>query len=329
MTLRVLVIGTGFGARVAAPVFAATEGCEVVAVVSARDDAGIDDALTALRPDLVAVHSPPFLHAPHVRRAVAAGVPAVLCDKPFALDPSEAASLLHAAATAGVQHFVNFEFRCDPARAAMRSLLADGAIGPVEHVVWTHHSAGSRIPLRAYGWLFDANRGGGWVGAWASHAVDTLRWMLGDELVVDVTTTRTDVTQRPDAHGVLHECTAEDGLTATLHTVTAGTTITIDSTFAASANLAPRLVLFGRDGVIEDVADERVVVRRADGTRIEQRFGDDAVGDRHLVPMQRWAARLRDVVLGKGAGVLDARDVPTFVDGVACDRVLSALRTRR
>ena len=39
--VRVGVIGTGFGARVVAPVFEATQGCEVVDVVSARDSAGV------------------------------------------------------------------------------------------------------------------------------------------------------------------------------------------------------------------------------------------------------------------------------------------------
>ena len=42
----------------------------VVAVVSPRDDAGIDAALRDARPDLVSVHSPPFLHAAHVRRVL-------------------------------------------------------------------------------------------------------------------------------------------------------------------------------------------------------------------------------------------------------------------
>ena len=40
--MRVGVIGTGFGARVVAPVFAATRGCEVVDVVSARDTDAIE-----------------------------------------------------------------------------------------------------------------------------------------------------------------------------------------------------------------------------------------------------------------------------------------------
>ena len=77
--MRIAVIGRGFGERVVAPVFAATDGCEVVDVASARDDAAV--RALAARPDvdLLSVHSPPFLHAPHVRLALAAGK-AVLCD---------------------------------------------------------------------------------------------------------------------------------------------------------------------------------------------------------------------------------------------------------
>ena len=40
--LRVGVIGTGFGARVVAPVFRETDGCEVVEVVTPRDDGAVD-----------------------------------------------------------------------------------------------------------------------------------------------------------------------------------------------------------------------------------------------------------------------------------------------
>jgi predicted dehydrogenase len=79
--VRVGVIGTGFGARVVAPVFAATEGCDVVDVVSARDAKAVAE-LCRRDLDLVSVHSPPFLHAEHVRAAIDAGHH-VLCDKPF------------------------------------------------------------------------------------------------------------------------------------------------------------------------------------------------------------------------------------------------------
>ncbi|HEY7136178.1 MAG TPA: Gfo/Idh/MocA family oxidoreductase [Acidimicrobiia bacterium] len=317
--VRVGVIGTGFGARVVAPTFASTEGCEVVDVVSARDDEAIVSLCRRADLDLVSVHSPPFLHADHVRRALDAGR-AVLCDKPFARDCVEAASLLGDAEAAGVIHLVNFEFRFDPSRRHVRELLATGAAGRPEHVQWTHLSSGSRVPLRPFGWLFDREQGGGWIGAWASHAVDTLRFLLGAELDVVASVPRTAVPRRPDRDGVLRPCTAEDGLAAALRS-TDGATIAIDSSFAAPATLPPRLVIVGDDGVIENVADAKVALHRADGTRDTTTF-ERAAGDRHGGPMARWAEVVRDAVR---AGIAPP-DAATFADGLACDRVLDALR---
>ena len=96
--MKIGVVGTGFGKRVVAPVYDATDGCEVVDVVSARDDSAVAELVARPDVDLVTIHSPPFLHAPHVRVALAAGK-AVVCDKPFALTVDEAASL-DASATA-------------------------------------------------------------------------------------------------------------------------------------------------------------------------------------------------------------------------------------
>jgi predicted dehydrogenase len=94
--VRVGVIGTGFGARVVAPVFAATPGCAVVDVVSARDAGAVDALCARADVDLVSVHSPPFLHRAHVESAVAAGR-SVLCDKPFGRDRGDAAAMVDAA----------------------------------------------------------------------------------------------------------------------------------------------------------------------------------------------------------------------------------------
>ena len=105
---------------------------------------------------------------------------AVLCDKPFALDADEAAALVEEAAAAGAIALCNFEFRFHPVRRLLRELVRTDALGAIEHVQWTHLSAGSRVPLRRYGWLFDRARGGGWIGAWGSHAIDTIRWCFGE-----------------------------------------------------------------------------------------------------------------------------------------------------
>lgn len=320
MTVRVGVVGTGFGAQVVAPVFDATSGCEVVDVVSARDDAGVAELCDRPDVDLVSIHSPPFLHAAHVRRAVACGH-AVLCDKPFGLDALEAETLLGAADAAECLHLTNFEFRYDPLREQLRSLVADGTIGEPEHVAWTHLSASSVVPLRRHGWLFDRASGGGWIGAWGSHAVDTLRWILG-EIEEARGVPRTVVTQRPDAGGVAQPCDAEDAFSAWLRTE-GGVTIAIDSSFASPAHVAPRIVIVGTKGVLECIADARIVVRREGEPRIEhERPPTDA--DPHLVPMQRWAEVVRDAVeMG-----IAAPGVPTFADGLACARVLDAIGRR-
>lgn len=317
--IRIGVIGTGFGARVVAPAFAATDGCEVVDVVSARDGTAV--ARLCARPDLdlLSVHSPPFLHRGHVMAALDAGH-AVLCDKPFGRDAADAAAMRDLADHVGVPALVNFEFRHEPARRHVAGVLATGAIGAVEHVSWTHVSAGSRHPLRPHGWLFDRDLGGGWLGAWGAHAVDCLRWWFGDATAVHGTP-RTSISTRPDAHGVDTPCDADDGFRADL-VFDAGITATIDSTFAAAASIAPRVVVIGTAAVIEVVADRRVTIRRSDGNRFE--WSTSVVdGDPHVVPMQAWASEVRDVVRRGVAGA----GVPTFADGLAVRRVLDAIRT--
>ena len=318
MTVRVGVIGTGFGARVVAPVFAETDGCEVVEVVSARDDAGVANLCDRTDVDLISVHSPPFLHTMHVRRALRANH-AVLCDKPFGIDAGQAEALLGAAEAAESVHLLNFEFRFDPVRVLLRTLLADGAIGVPEHVSWTHVSSGSRVPLRRHGWLFDRSQGGGWIGAWGSHAVDALRVLFGEVVAVRAEP-RTTITERPDRDGVMQKCDAEDGFAAWL-TLDGDVSVSIDSTFAAASSLAPRLVVTGSEGILECIADERLVVRRQDGER-EEHARPESATDPHLVPMRRFAEVVRDAV---AEGVVPA-GAPTFADGLACARVLDQLR---
>jgi predicted dehydrogenase len=306
---------------VVAPAFAAADGCEVVDVVSPRDNDAIAKAIARPDVDLVSVHSPPFLHAEHVRSAIGNGK-AVLCDKPFALDAEEASALVDEAAAAGAIALCNFEFRLHPVRRLLRELVRTDALGTIEHVQWTHLSAGSRVPLRRYGWLFDRERGGGWIGAWGSHAIDTIRWCFGEVTSVDAHP-RIDIAARPDEHGEMHECSAEDGLSATLGLDT-GVTVNIDSSFAASAPVPPRITVLGAEAVCEVLADERVAVRRADGTRedLTPKAASGTRADRHTEPMRRFAEVVRDVVT---SGEVPP-GVPTFADGRACDLVLDQLR---
>jgi predicted dehydrogenase len=245
-----------------------------------------------------------------------------LCDKPFALDVDEANALEREAKAAGVVALCNFEFRYATARRRLRDLVRDGTIGTVQLVSWVHETTGSTVPLRPYGWLFDRARGGGWIGAWASHAVDTLRFVFDAECNVLTSVPTTRVTERPGADGVLHECTAEDSLEAALELSTGGT-VTFKSTFAAMENSLPRLAVFGANATVVIVNDAQIDVQYADGMR-ESFTVPGSEEDRHLAPMRVWAEVVRDAVV---SGVVPD-DAPTFAAGVACDQVLATLRAR-
>lgn len=316
-TVRVGVVGTGFGARVVAPAFASIDGVVVVDVVSARDDDAVQRLCTRHDLDLVSIQSPPFLQAWHVQLAANEGH-AVLCDKPVGASVHEASDAYETAEEAGIPHFVDLEFRCDPIREHMHALVADGAVGTIEHVAWLHLTSGSRHPRRVYGWLFDAARGGGFIRAWAPHAVDFVRWCAG-EVREATAARRLTVAERPDADGEMRECSAEDGFTATLATV-GGATVMFDASFAASTSVAPRLVLAGSDGVLVNEGDQRLTLVRGAEREVVATAAPGA--DRHEEPMRRFAARVVDAVrTEKNPGL------PTLADGVAIARVLDKLRS--
>jgi predicted dehydrogenase len=315
--MRIGVIGSGFGAKVVAPAFADTDGCEVVGVVSPRDGAAVA-ALCARRDiDLISVHSPPFLHLENVRRAVQAGH-AVLCDKPFGRNAVEAAAMCDLAREAGVLGLLNFENRYDAARRRVRALVEEGAIGTPEHVQFSMLLSISRVPLRRYGWLFDDDLGGGWLRALGSHLIDFSRWTFG-EVVEASGQLRTAVTERPDADGKLHVCTADDGFVAALRSERGVTTV-IDSSSAAPVNVTPTLVVVGSQGALESVADSRIVLHTANGSK--EVFAAEAGGNALFRAQKEWAGVIRDAVR---EGVAPA-GAPTFDDGLAWNEVMDRVR---
>jgi predicted dehydrogenase len=324
-TVRVGVIGRGIGARAVAPAFEATDGCTVVDVVSPRDD----DAVTALCArgdvDLISVHSPPFMHLDHVRRAIDRGH-AVLCDKPFGVQGIESEEMYDLACDAGISNFVNYEFRYHPVRNKLHALVLDGAVGTVEQVQWSAFASVWRSASRPFGWVFDASLGGGWVRAYASHSIDFFLWSFG--VIVDASAgIRTTITERRDAEGRVHECTAEDGFTARMRTEK-GAWITIDTTATAAVDRPARVTVIGSDGVLEMLSDDvhevggRILLHTEQGT--SELFRIDPWPAHHYTEMLPWTELIRDAVR---AGTPSA-DMPTFTDGLACARVMDQLTGR-
>src|SRR5689334_5519606 len=121
-TLRVGVIGAGFGSQVYIPAFR-SEGSDIVAICSRNREKAMKAAAAAgianvhadpmeliARNDIdaIAIATPPPGHHPLSIAALNAGKH-VLCEKPFAMDMKEAAAMRDAAAKSGRTAMVGHE----------------------------------------------------------------------------------------------------------------------------------------------------------------------------------------------------------------------------
>jgi 1,5-anhydro-D-fructose reductase (1,5-anhydro-D-mannitol-forming) len=119
-------------------------------------------------------------HEPQTLAAIAAGKH-VLCEKPLALSLEGARGMVAAAAAAGVVMGTNHHLRNAATHRKMRELIGSGAIGrPLAARVF--HAV--HLPPHLRGWRIDRpHAGGGVILDITVHDSETLRFVLGDEVV--------------------------------------------------------------------------------------------------------------------------------------------------
>ncbi|MFM8237236.1 MAG: Gfo/Idh/MocA family protein [Actinomycetota bacterium] len=340
-----IVVGTGFGARVHVPALRAA-GFDVRALVgrdaerTGRRAAGLGvpqsctslaEALTIPGVEAVTIATPPATHAPLVAEVTAAGRH-VLCEKPFALDATEARAMLAAATRAGVTHLVGHEFRWNPDRILVARAIRDGLLGEPRTFSLVMYSGLVADPAkRMPEWWFDPSRGGGWLGASGSHLVDQLRTWLGE--VAAVSAVLPVVSAR--------RAGAEDSFVI-LATMRSGVTGVLQQTAASWLDGRPALTAVGGTAGTVMVRGAEVRFADADGTRVLEvppelalpAPPEDVTDPRErfthleLGPYTRLCAVLRAGVEGRMAETDVEPDVapPTFTDGVAVTEVLDAVR---
>ncbi len=101
--------------------------------IDAFEDA--DAMLASQTLDLVSVATPDHLHAPMIRRCLAAGVPMVFSEKPFTTSLTEADELLTEIDEAGATVGINHTWRWRPEVAEAASIVGTGALGPLSQVI--------------------------------------------------------------------------------------------------------------------------------------------------------------------------------------------------
>ncbi len=140
--------------------------------------AALPDLLAAT--DAVGICSETADHPALIEAAAAAGR-AVFCEKPVAADAAGLARIRAAVAAAGIPFGISFPKRTDPVNAALRGLLAEGAVGrPFLARVRHGHGHGADPAFTAGWWADPARSGGGTLLDEGVHAADLLRWLFGD-----------------------------------------------------------------------------------------------------------------------------------------------------
>lgn len=146
--------------------------------------------------DVVSVTAPNALHR-EIGVAVAESGRHLWIEKPVGLSAPDARAVHDAVEEAGVRSTVGFNYRAVPAVAALRGLVADGAIGEPTHARVHLLSDYAAHPRGALTWRYTLAEGGhGVLGDLASHAVDLTRFVLGD-LARVVAETEVFIRERP------------------------------------------------------------------------------------------------------------------------------------
>jgi predicted dehydrogenase len=131
--------------------------------------------------DAVFVATPNACHLQDVMLAVKHGKP-VLCEKPMAINAGECRQMVEAAAKANVLLGVAQVFRFEESTAGLRDRLAAGQIGRAVFARSEFSFPGGSGHPRS--WIRDlAVAGGGPIADVGVHCVDTLRFVLQDEVV--------------------------------------------------------------------------------------------------------------------------------------------------
>jgi predicted dehydrogenase len=167
---------------------------------------------------IVDICAPGWMHAEIAVAALEAGKH-VLVEKPLANTLAEAELMTAAAAKArarGVQSMIGFNYRRVPALALARELISEGRVGTVRHVRAAYLQdwlADDQAPMT---WrLRKETAGSGALGDIASHAIDQVLYLLGDQVTEVSGRLNTFVDRRPGTNGP-EDVTVDDAAWATL-----------------------------------------------------------------------------------------------------------------
>jgi predicted dehydrogenase len=289
--------------------------------------------------DVVDICAPGWLHAEIAVAALEAGKH-VLVEKPLANTLAEAEAMTEAARAArkrGVQSMVGFNYRRVPALALARELITEGRLGAIRHVRAAYLQdwlADSETPMS---WRLRAETAGtGALGDIASHAIDQIQYLTGENVTEATGVLKTFVPQRPGPHGP-EQVTVDDAVWATLG-LTGGVAASVEaSRVATGCKNSLQIEVYGTLGALtfdlESInelhfLDATLPVREQGFTRILVTEPDHPYLDAwwpqgHIIGWEHtFTHQIRDFLTAIETGTAPS---PSFEDGLQVQHVLAAV----
>ena len=277
--ISVGIIGTGFGAKVHAPIINSHPHFHVKAISSVYRgnveevirQTGIKngytnwmDMLTSESLDLVVIASAPNHHAEMVAEALKNHH--VICEKPMAMNVEESLQMIKDKNSSSNKAAINFEFRFKPARTKVKEIIDSGLLGRIMHVRYAGHILNfQEFHSGKTSWKESKETGGGLLIAIGSHMIDSLNWWLKDPIKSVLSQTPTHIKTLKDREGNQYTRTADDAFQV-IGELTSGTTYNIEF-ISRNRHYLNEWVLeiYGENGTIIMLDDKEVLLGIKDG----------------------------------------------------------------
>jgi predicted dehydrogenase len=199
--IKIGIIGTGrMAATVHLPALVSHEHAELVAICGRNQERTAELAeqysireryadyramIAQSDLDAVAIVTPPDAHYPMAMAALEQGLH-VMCEKPLAMDATQAAELWQKAEHARVKHMVFFTYRWLPHHRYFYRLIAEGKIGRPLYFCFRELQSRNLQMDRDCTWRDDRRRSLGVIGGFGSHLFDACRHCIGEIRTVSV-----------------------------------------------------------------------------------------------------------------------------------------------